>query len=164
MHAKHSEMKEEMTKQTLLRVCAAFEIATGVASIANPDFVVREIFGGGSSGDFAITRAVGVGPLVLGLVCWPSGDDIAARIIWAQLAYNLFTAIYLGFLRLAGGFASTLLWPLCALHAVIALMLAGLVYEKHFNNKDTSRKPAVARNLKRRAPNLMGLRIWKELT
>ena len=154
MHAKHSEMKEEMTKQTLLRVCAAFEIATGVASIANPDFV----------GDFAITRAVGVGPLLLGLVCWPSGDDIAARIIWAQLAYNLFTAIYLGFLRLAGGFASTLLWPLCALHAVIALMLAGLVYEKHFNNKDTSRKPAVARNLKRRAPNLMGLRIWKELT
>ena len=64
MHAKHSEMKEEMTKQTLLRVCAAFEIATGVASIANPDFVVREIFGGGSSGDFAITRAVGVGTLL----------------------------------------------------------------------------------------------------
>jgi hypothetical protein len=115
-----------MTTQTLLSVCAAFEIATGVASIAKPDFVVREIFGGDLSGDITIAKAVGFVLLILGLVCWQRGDDTA---IWALLVYNLFTALYLGFLRLAGGFVSTLLWPLCALHAVITLMLAGLAYE-----------------------------------
>jgi len=47
-------------------MCATFEIATGIALIVAPDFLVREIFGGGSlSGDIAIVRGAEFGPYYL---------------------------------------------------------------------------------------------------
>jgi hypothetical protein len=120
-----------MTTKTLLRICASFEIATGVALSMVPDFVVREIFGGGSlDGDIAMARGAGFGVLLLGLICWPIGDDVDTRLLWAQLAYNVLTALYLGYLKQEGGFTSTLLWPTCALHGLIAIMLIGLIYER----------------------------------
>jgi hypothetical protein len=48
----------------------------------------------------------------------------------ALLAYNLITALYLGYLKFAAGFVSALLWPIFVLHAVIALLLVGLAYER----------------------------------
>ena len=120
-----------MKTKTLLRVCASFEIVAGFVLIAVPDFVIREIFGGGPlSSDVAIVGGGGLGLLLLGLVCWPIGDDIDEQLLWAQLAYNLPAALYLGYLRLKGGFTSALLWPTCALHGLIAMLLVGLVYEK----------------------------------
>ncbi len=119
-----------MPAKSLLRLCAAFVGATGVGLIANPGFVVRELFGGDLSRDSGMTRGVGFVLLLLGLKCWPNRDDIDGRVIWALLAYNLFTALYLGYLKLAAGFVSTLLWPVFVLHTVIALLLAGLVYER----------------------------------
>ncbi len=77
-----------MTTRTLLRLCATFEGVTGIALIVEADFIVRELFGGGLSGDIAIARAAGLCSFFLGLACWPSGDDIAGQVIWAQLAYN----------------------------------------------------------------------------
>jgi hypothetical protein len=63
--------------------------------------------------------------LCLGLVSWPIADDIDPSIIWAQLAYNVPTATYLAYLKLSGAFSSNLLWSLCVLHAVVAVLLAG---------------------------------------
>jgi hypothetical protein len=119
-----------MTPRSLLRLCPAFVGATGVGLIANPGFVVRELFGGGFSGDSGMTRGAGFVLLLLSLKCWPNGDEIDGRIIWALLAYNLLTALYLGYLKLVAGFVSTLLWPVFVLHAVIALLLADLAYER----------------------------------
>jgi hypothetical protein len=121
---------QQMTTRTLLRLCATFEGVTGIALMAEPDVIVRELFGGGLSGDITIARAAGFCLFFLSLVCWPSEDDTAGQVIWAQLAYNLLTALYLGYLKLAGGIVSALLWPVCALYAVIALLLAGLAYER----------------------------------
>jgi hypothetical protein len=121
---------QQMTTKTLLRVCATFDGVTGIVLMAEPDFSVRELFGGGLSDNIAIARAAGLCSFFLGLACWPSGDDIAGQVIWAQLAYNLLTALYLGDLKLTGGFVSALLWPVCAQYAVIALLLAGLAYER----------------------------------
>jgi hypothetical protein len=58
-----------MTTRTLLRVCAILEIATGLALMANPDFVARALLGVGLPGDIAIARGTGIGPLLLGLRC-----------------------------------------------------------------------------------------------
>ena len=121
---------QQVTTRTLLRLCATFEGVTGIALMTEPDFIVRELFGGGLSGDIAIARATGLCSFFLGLACWPIGDDIAGQVIWAQLAFNLLTALYLGYLKLAGGFVSALLWPVCVLYAVIALLMAGLAYER----------------------------------
>src|SRR2546428_1179377 len=118
-----------MTAKSPLRLCAAFVGAAGIRLIANPGFVVREL-GGGLSGDSGMTRGVGFVLLLLSLKCWPNGEDIDGQVISALLAYNLLTALYLGYLKLAAGFVSTLLWPVFLLHTVIALLLAGLAYER----------------------------------
>jgi hypothetical protein len=120
-----------VTTKAILRSCGTFEIATGVALIIVPGFVVGEIFGGSLSDDIAIAGLAGLGPLLLlGLVCWPTGDAINARLVWSQLAYTSLTALYLGFLRLESGFGSALLWPTCALHGLIAILLGGMAYER----------------------------------
>lgn len=119
-----------MKTKTLLMMCGTFEIATGVAMIAAPGFVMREFFLGSASADIAMARAVGFGPLILGCICWPVGDDVDSQLIFAQLTYNSLTALYLGYLRLEGGFTSPLLLPISALHGLIAIILAGLAYER----------------------------------
>jgi hypothetical protein len=65
-------------------------------------------------------------------------DDIDGRVIWALLAYNLLTALYLGYFKLAAGFVSTLLWPIVVLDAVIAPPLEDLAYERVSAAKDRS--------------------------
>jgi hypothetical protein len=94
---------QQVTTRTLLRLCATFEGVTGIALMTEPDFIVRELFGGGLSGDIAIARATGLCSFFLGLACWPIGDDIAGQVIWAQLAFNSSPRFYLGYLKRAGG-------------------------------------------------------------
>jgi hypothetical protein len=119
-----------MTTKSMLRLCAAFEGTMGIALILNPDFVVREFFGGGASGDVTAARVTGVILLFLCLKCWPVGDDIEVRAVWALLTYDLLATFYLGYLKLVAGFLSALLWPIFLLHAVIALLLIGLASER----------------------------------
>jgi hypothetical protein len=52
------------------------------------------------------------------------------QLIFAQLTYNALTVLYLGYLRLEGGFTSSLLLPISALHGLMAIILAGLAYER----------------------------------
>jgi hypothetical protein len=70
-----------------------------------------------------VARLAGTALLCLGLACWPSGDDATQRAIRALFTYNLLAGLYLGYLRVGGGFVSYLLWPACVLHAVLALLL-----------------------------------------
>jgi hypothetical protein len=114
-----------MTTNTLVRLSAAIEFATGVAVIADPGFVVREIFGVGiSSGGAPLGRLAGFGLLTLGLACWPPGDHATPQATHALFIYNLLAGVYLGYLRVGGGFVSFLLWPACALHVTLALLMA----------------------------------------
>ena len=114
----------------LVALSSAIEAATGVALIADPTFVVRVLLGAGLSGaGIAVGRVGGLGLLSLGLACWPGGDDATAQATRALFTYNLLAAVYLGYLRVGGGFDSYLLWPACALHALLAVLLARPVYE-----------------------------------
>ena len=114
----------------LVMLSAAIEAATGVALIVFPGFVARVLLGAAlSDSGIAVARLAGIGLLSLGLACWPSGDSVAQPAIRALFAYNLLAALYLGYLRVGGGFISYLLLPACALHGLLALLLARSAYE-----------------------------------
>ncbi|MGB8771477.1 MAG: hypothetical protein WCC92_17825 [Candidatus Korobacteraceae bacterium] len=114
-----------------MRLSAAIESATGVALIAVPDAVARLLLGTGLDGSgIAVARLAGLGLLSLGLACWPRGEEATAQAIRALFTYNLLAALYLGYLRVGGGFVSYLLWPACALHAVLTILLARPAYKR----------------------------------
>jgi hypothetical protein len=118
-----------MSTRTLVRLSAAIEAATGVALIAAPDFVAHVLLGAGlSDSGIAVARVAGFGLLALGLACWPTADDATPSAVRALFAYNLLAALYLGYLRVGGGFVSYLLWPACLVHALLALLLARPAY------------------------------------
>jgi hypothetical protein len=104
---------------------AAIEAATGVALLALPDFVARLLLGTElSASGIAVARVAGFALLALGVACWPGGDAPTPQVIRALFAYNLLAGLYLGYLRVGGGFVSYLLWPACALHIVFGVLLA----------------------------------------
>ena len=113
-----------MNIRSLVMLSAAIEAATGLALIAVPSLVARLLLGAGlSDSGIAVARLAGIGLLCLGLACWPSGDDATQLAIRALFTYNLLAALYLGYLRVGGGFVSHLLWPACVVHAVLTLLL-----------------------------------------
>lgn len=119
-----------MTPRTLVLLDAALEMVTGVALIADPRFVSCMLLGVGlSGGGIPVGRVAGLGLLSLGLACWPSGDNSTTPATRALFTYNLLTALYLGYLRIGGGFAGYLLWPAFVVHALLTLLLAHPVYE-----------------------------------
>ncbi|MGB7553310.1 MAG: hypothetical protein WBM04_03000, partial [Candidatus Korobacteraceae bacterium] len=112
-----------MMTRALVILSAAIEFATGIALIAAPDLVAHVLLGDGlSNSGVAVARLAGVALLSLGLACRPSRDGASAHATRALFAYNLLAALYLGYLRVGGGFAGYLLWPACALHALITLL------------------------------------------
>ncbi len=120
-----------MKTRTLVMLSAAIEGVTGLALIADPAFVVSLLLGAGlSESGVAVGRVGGFGLLALGLSCWPGGDDASAHSIWALFTYNLLAGLYLGYLRVAGGFVGILLWPACVLHVLLASLFARPTYER----------------------------------
>src|SRR5271167_5034055 len=120
-----------MTTRTLIAVSAAIEAATGLALIAAPDFVANWLLGTGlSSSGIAVARVAGFGLLSLGLACWPGAAGATPQVTRALLTYNLLAALYLGYLRVGGGFVSYLLWPACILHALLAVLFARAAYQR----------------------------------
>ena len=120
-----------MTTRMLVTLSAAIEAVTGVALIADPSLVARVLLGAGLSGaGIAVGRVGGLGLLSLGLACWPGRDVATAPATRALFTYNLLAAAYLGYLRVGAGFDSYLLWPACALHALLAVLLARPAWER----------------------------------
>jgi hypothetical protein len=113
-----------MKTRTLVIVSAALEGATALALIASPGLVVRLLVGDGLSvGGVAVGRVGGFGLLSLALACWPNKNDSITRATASLFIYNSLTAAYLCSLGLKGS-VGYLLWPACALHALLALLFA----------------------------------------
>jgi hypothetical protein len=79
-----------MTTRAVVKLSAAIELATGIAVMADPGFVVRVIFGVAlSRGGGALGWLAGFGLLSLGLACWPRGEVATLEITQAMFIYNL---------------------------------------------------------------------------
>jgi len=118
-----------VTTRMLEKTAAAVEVTAGLALIADPAFVVRLLIGASlASGGMAVGRVGGFGLLSLGLACWPSGAVVTARATVALFTYNLLSSLYIAYLSVVGGFVGYLLWPACALHGFLALLLVHPTY------------------------------------
>jgi hypothetical protein len=118
-----------MTTRLLATVAAAIEVTAGCALIVAPTFVVDLLIGATlGSGGVAVGRLGGLGFLSLGLACWPSRDVVSAQAISALFTYNLLAALYIAHLSLVEGFTGYLVWPIFALHGLLAVLLAGPAY------------------------------------
>jgi hypothetical protein len=108
-----------LDSKTLLRISATIEALTGIALIAAPDLLGKLLLGVGfyPSG-IAIARLAGIALLCLAIACWTA----TTQAVRALFAYNLLAGLYLGYLRVGGGFVSHLLWPVCALHLLLAIL------------------------------------------
>ncbi|HZD32062.1 MAG TPA: hypothetical protein VE779_10430 [Candidatus Angelobacter sp.] len=114
-----------MNARPLVILSGAIEAATGAALVLTPQLVARLLLGAELSGTgFAVARLAGVALLSLSIACWPGGDEAAPQATRALFAYNLLAGVYLGYLRVSGGFTGPLLWPACVLHLVLAIPMA----------------------------------------
>jgi hypothetical protein len=118
-------MRSIQSRRVVVMLSAGIEMATGVALIAAPSFVGHVLLGADLlNAGAAVARVAGLGLLSLGVACWPGGSDRTPQVERALFLYNLFTALYLGYLRIGAGFVSYLLWPACVVHALLAVLLA----------------------------------------
>ncbi|MGA8877699.1 MAG: hypothetical protein WB555_19325 [Candidatus Korobacteraceae bacterium] len=114
-----------MNTKMVLTASAAIEGATGVALILIPEIVSRALLGVElNSAGVALARVAGLGFLSLAIACWARGNGASSQAIRALFVYNLLVGLYLGYLRVGGGFTGYLLWPACILHVVLAVLLA----------------------------------------
>jgi hypothetical protein len=119
-----------MKTRTLVILSSAIEAATALALIAVPDLVAHLLLGTELTGTgTAIARVAGFALLALALACWPGSDDATPHATRALFVYNLLAGLYLGYLRVGGGFTGSLLWPACVLHVVLAFLLARPAYQ-----------------------------------
>lgn len=119
-----------MTTRTLARMAAGLEVTAGCALIISPTLVVHLLIGGDLfPGGVAVGRVGGFGLLSLGMACWPGGEFPTAQATSALFTYNLLGALYIAYLDLVGGFFGYLLWPACAVHGLLALLLAHPAYD-----------------------------------
>ena len=113
-----------MTTRIVILLSSAIEALTGVALIAAPVVVGRLLLGVELPGSgIAVARVAGFALLALGVGCWPGGDAATGQSIRALFIYNLLAGIFLGYLRVGGGFSGYLLWPASVLHVILALLL-----------------------------------------
>jgi hypothetical protein len=114
-----------MTIRTLVKISGSIEVATGLALLAAPDLVARMLLGAElSSSGIAVARVAGLGLLSLGIACWPGGEYTSPQATRALFVYNLLAGLYLGYLRVGGGFTGYLLWPACVFHVLMAPLFA----------------------------------------
>jgi hypothetical protein len=114
-----------MNARMVVNLSAGIETATGIALIASPSMVGRVLLGSDlSNPGIAVARVAGIALLALPIACWTGGDQVSAPSVRALFTYNLLADLYLGCLRVGGGFDAFLLWPVSALHIVLALLLA----------------------------------------
>jgi hypothetical protein len=108
-----------MTTRTLVMLSAAMEVIAGVAFITVPDLVATVLLGTGISdiGRLGI-RFPGIVLISLGLAWWLREEIVTRPVISKLFIYNLFAALYFGYLKVGGGFVGHLplagMRPSCA--------------------------------------------------
>jgi hypothetical protein len=116
-----SEMNHNTTGK-ILAFAAVAEAGTGLVLMIDPAIVIRLLLGAEISGAL-VGRFFGIALIALGLACWPKRGESNLPALRAMLVYNLLIALYLAYLGTVGHLVGLLLWPVVALHAVVAFLL-----------------------------------------
>jgi hypothetical protein len=104
----------------VLIFAAIAEGLTGVALLVAPEFVIRVLAGTDATGlTTSVGRVTGIALIGLGVATSPGPASIG------MLTYTVLVALYLAYMGMRGGWGGPLLWPAIAVHAVLALLLAG---------------------------------------
>ena len=99
-----------MITTLLLIASGAIAAATAAVLILIPDLIACPLPGADlAGGGTAVARVAGFGLLSVA---------------------SVLTGLYLGYLRVGGGFDGYLLWPACVLHVLLAVLLARPAYER----------------------------------
>ena len=115
-----------ITPWKILGFASVVEVGTGLVLLIDPAIVVTLLLGAEVSGvGTLLGRCFGIALLALGLACWPSRQraESGAPAFRAMLIYNVLIALYLAYLGTVAHLGGLLLWPVVALHAVVALLL-----------------------------------------
>jgi hypothetical protein len=115
-------------QRKILAFSAVVEVGTGLASIVAPALVIELLLGTSDFGQLLpVARCFGAALLGLGLACWPARQSAAngSPAVRGMLTYNALIALFLAWFGAVERIGGILLWPAVALHAVVALALAG---------------------------------------
>ena len=113
--------------RTILRFAAVVEIATGLGLVVAPGLVVALLVQGDATVlALLLARVLGITLVALGLACWPArgrteGALAASR---GMLTYNSLVALFLAYVGAALKLGGPLLWPVVALHGLVAVLLS----------------------------------------
>ena len=111
----------------LLIISAIGEIATGLALLAVPAFVVSILLGGtlNTAEGLATARIAAIALIALGLICWMGSRDtqsrVKASIVTAMLFYNCAILVLFLSLLFGAGMTGIGLLPVSIFHAVLAV-------------------------------------------
>jgi hypothetical protein len=104
--------------KNVLLLAAVLEAATGAALLMVPSLVGRVLLGEEFTGiATSVARVLGIALVALGVACWPGPPR------FGMLIYSVAVGLYLAYLGIAGSANGVLLWPVIALHLVLAALL-----------------------------------------
>jgi len=111
--------------RVVMRLGVAIELVTGLTLLVIPGVVIRVLIGADEGTTSTIVgRVLGGALLGLGIAgASARGRTPERRIVLAYLVYNVSTAAVLAAASLAGTANGILLWPVVAVHALLAVNL-----------------------------------------
>jgi len=114
-----------MLERSVVKTAAWLEIIAGSAFLAAPDLPCRLLFAAAPEGIATVlARFAGVGLLALGIACLPwAAARLLHRAALGLFFFNSVVAILFAWVGLATTLRGVLLWPVVALHTVIAAAL-----------------------------------------
>ena len=113
--------------RVVMRLGVAIELVIGLTLLIIPGVVIRALIGADEGTTSTIVGRVLGGALVALGIAGASGRIRTPErpIVLAYVVYNVSTAIVLAAASVAGTASGILLWPVVAVHALLALVLLG---------------------------------------
>jgi hypothetical protein len=108
----------------VLAVGAAAEAATGLVLMADPEIVIRLLFGTQPAGLVeVVSRLAGVALVALGAACWPWRGRAHDPALFAMTGYSSGAAVYFAALRIGHSWVGPLLVPATLYHVLLSVLL-----------------------------------------
>ena len=126
-----SAVTDGRATRVVIRLGVAIELVTGLTLLIIPGVVIRALIGADEGTASTIVGRVLGGALIgLGIAGASARGRTPERpIVLAYVVYNVSTATVLAAASVAGTASGILLWPVVAVHALLALVLLGGLYK-----------------------------------